>query len=187
MKKNIIKIISIFCILMIVATITYSVKALSIVMTEEAQEAERQAKNTVTGFLKYLEYGSSSTYYYIDSSNVELYNELRDRLNSYSSIDFDLKRISKDGDVYNIDGRIATKSGGTTVDGFTANFKVKKINGTYKIIDTNFFEITSAEYVTGFALGIIGIVFLVLGIIFVIVVTVIIVVVVIVVNKNKKK
>ena len=155
-------------------------------MTKEAQEAEKQAKNTVNNFLSYLEYGSSSAYSYIDTNNEELYSKLQDRLNSYSTIDSEIKKINKKDDTYEIEMKISAESGGTKVSGLTAEFKVKEINGSYKIVETNFFDITSAEFVLGIVAGVFGVVALVLGaIFFAIIITVIIVIVI--VKKNKKK
>ena len=164
MKKNIIKIFALFCTLMILTTLSISANALSIEMTKEAQEAEKQAKNTVNNFLSYLEYGSSSTYNYIDKNNTELYNKLQNNLKSYSNIDSEIKKISKKGDTYEIEMKIVSEKGETKVSGVTSEFKVKEINGSYKIVETNFFDVTSAEFVFGIVAGVFGIVLLVLGV-----------------------
>ena len=174
---------------MIISTLSISANALSVVMTKEAQEAEKQAKNTVNNFLSYLEYGSASTYSYIDMNNSELYGKLQDRLKSYSTIDSEIKKISKKGDTYEIEVKISAESEGTKVSGITSEFKVKEINGSYKIVETNFFDVTSVEFVFGIVAGVFGIVLLVLGCIFgsIIIVIIIVIVIVIVVKKNKKK
>ena len=83
--------------------------------------------------------------------------------------------------------KIVSEKGGTKVSGVTSEFKVKEINGSYKIVETNFFDVTSAEFVFGIVAGVFGIVLLVLGCIFGSIIIVIIIVIVIVVKKNKKK
>ena len=176
MKKNNIKILAVAFIIMIIALFTTNVYA-----------SESDAKKTVTNFLTCLENGSSATSQYLDSHNTEIYKIAQDKLHSYDDINFEIKKVKQKGDTYKVEVKIKAEGKNWKVEGVNANFDVQYVNGAYRITDTDFFKITSPEYIAGMAVGIVAIVFLVLGAIFFVIVVVIIIIVVIVVKKNKKK
>lgn len=181
MKKNILKICLVISLLFIIlVALTINVNA--------TLNPEADAKNTVSNYLTTLSKGNSYGLIYIDQSNAELYQTAKDKLHNYDYISYSIEKVKTKGDVYKVNAKITVRTtDNVTIDGMTAEFDVKNINGIYKITDTDFFRITSPEYVAGMAIGIIVVVFLLIGIIFVGIVIVVIVVVIIVVKKNKKK
>ena len=181
MKKNILKICLVISLLFIIlGTLTINVNA--------ALDPEADAKNIVSNYLTTLSKGNSFGLTYIDQSNTELYQTAKDKLHNYEYLKFSINKVQKRGDSYRVKVDISVKtSENVTVNGLSADFDVKNINGMYKITDTDFFRLTSPEYVAGMALGIIAVGFLVLGIIFVVIIIVVIVVIIIVVKKSKKK
>ena len=181
MKKNILKICFVISLLFIIlGTLTISANA--------ALDPEADAKNTVMNYLTTLSKGNSFGLRYIDPSNTELYQTANDKLHNYDYISYSIDKVKTKGDIYKVEVKISVRTAdNVSVDGVTAEFDVKNINGIYKITDTDFFKITSPEYVAGMALGIIAIIFAAIGIVFVGIIVVIIVVIIIVVKKNKKK
>ena len=138
MRNKALKIFLIFSLVMLIGTFGLGVKALDI-----APNPENQVKNTVNNFLLYIEYGSSYTFNYIDSNNKELYNKAQNRIHTYDSIDYEITKVKQKGDIYKVDVKINAEGDDFKVNGITANFDVKYVNGAYRIVDTNFFDITS--------------------------------------------
>ena len=166
--------------------IIISLLVLIIASTVNVYATENDAKNVVKSFLSCIDRGDSRAATYIDSSNAELYNTIQEKIESFSSVDYEIKKITQNGDTYKIDAIIKAEGVNWSVEGITAHFDVKYNNGTYIITDTNFFEITSPEHIAGMAISIVVLVFIILGIVFFTII-IIIVIVVIVVNKNKNK
>ena len=182
MKKNILKIFVIISLVMLISTFAISAKAVS-----TSLDPDYQVKTTVKNFLTNLESGSYSTLNYIDSHNSELYSTAQDRLYTYDDIKYEIKKVNHKGDTYEVEAKISAEGTNWSISGLTAKFDVQYVNGSYRITDTDFFKITSPEHIAGMAVGIVGIVFLIIGIVFFGIIIVIIIVVVIVVKKNKKK
>lgn len=177
MKKNIIKFISVIGLVILINMFTINVYA-----------AEKEAENSVKAFLSYVDNGGSNyAIKYIDSSNNELYNTFKNRINSFSSVKYEVTKVTQQDNLYKVDVRIKAEGDNWKIEGITAHFDVKYDNGSYKITNTDFFEITSPEHIAGMAISIVAIVFIVLGIIFVGIVIIIVVIIIIVVNISKKK
>lgn len=179
MRNKIIKFITIFTLLFIIGISANSVNASS-----------EQAKITVENFLTDIEEESSDSIDYIDKNNYELYNIVQENLYSISSLNYKITKITQEDDVYHVNVKIEAEGTNWKISGITVKFDVKQINGSYKIIDTNFFEKANLEYGAKIAFGILGgigiVFFLIIGA-FVFVTIIIIVIIIIAVKKSKKE
>ena len=121
-------------------------------------------------------------YNYIDTSNEELYNNIKEYLfpdldyygtNSFR-IKTDVKEITEENGIYNIKTTIRAEGEGIngrwSVSGFTANFEAKEIDGKYKITDTDLFDIIGTKNVGKFILMVFGIVFGIIALVILIIV-----------------
>ena len=112
----------------------------------------------------------------IDTSNEELQSNIQSYVFSESSsglyseefyvpsfhIKTDVKKITEENGVYNIKTRIRAEGkglgGSWSVNGFTANFQVSQIDGEYKVIDTDLFDIIGPKNVGIFLLKVFAII-----------------------------
>ena len=107
----------------------------------------------------------------IDTSNEELYNNIEEYIfpksnNDYDSESFhiktDIKEITEENGIYNIKTKIRAEgrslTGRWSVSGFTANFQVGQIDGEYKVIDTDLFDVIGPKNVGIFVLKIFALV-----------------------------
>lgn len=179
MKSKITKLVAIVSLLFTIWIFSTSVNA-----------SNERAKITVENFLTYIEEGSSYSLDYIDRTNYELYNTVQENLYSISSLDYEIMKITQEDDVYHINVKIKAEGTNWKISGIKVKFDVKQINGSYKIIDTNFFEKANLEYGEKIVFGILGgigiVFFLIIGD-FVLVTIIIIVIIIIAVKKSKKE
>ena len=139
-------------------------------------------KETLDSFFNCLDDGDEDVYNYIDSSNTELSNNIQTYLNSIS-IKYQITDINKENDTYFVEAKIAAQGINWNVSGFTTKYELKQINGEYKIINTDLFNVIGSDNVFAFVFKILAIVF---GVIFTII-AIIVTIVIICVKKSKKK
>ena len=177
MKKNVIKIMSVIGLVILINLFAVNVYA-----------TEKEAENTVKGFLSYVNKGNSSyAVKYIDSNNTELYDSLKNRINSFESVKYDVKKVTKEDDLYKVDVKIKAEGDNWKIEGITTHFDVKYDNGSYKITNTDFFKIASPEHIAEMVIPIVAVVFMILGIVFIGIIIIVVVIIIIVVNISKKK
>ncbi len=145
-------------------------------------------------FIIYMNRQDEEIYNYIDTSNEELYNNIQSYVFPESSsaydmqyfrIKTDVKEITEENGIYNIKAKIRAEGEGTggrwSVSGFTANFQVEQIDGEYRVIDTDLFDIIGPKNVGIFVLKI----FALVGGVFLL--TILIIVFVVLRSTKKKK
>ena len=178
MKRNILKVCLIISLLfMIFGALTTTVNA---------SDQEYEAKNAVSSFLTALKKGNSFALYYIDTNNTQLYSTAQNKLRSYDYLNYNIVDVEQKGDDIKLKVIIsAITSEDVKVNGLETEFTVKLIGGSHKITNTNLFEKTSAENITGTILRIVIIAILVVGVLFG--AFAVIIVVIINIRKNKKK
>lgn len=179
MKNKIIKLIALLGLLLISGIFFVSSNA-----------SDTEAKYVVDNFMTYIEHGNSKAKDYIDDDNYILYNTVQEKLYSISSLDYQITKITQEDNIYHISAKISAEGDNWKISGITVNFDVKRINNSYKITYTDFFEKANSKY----GVGIVATVFSVIGIVFLIIMGVlitigiiIVIIVVLVVKSNKKK
>ena len=160
--------------------------------TESEMFSNSEVGRVFHRFIICMDRQDEEVYDYIDTSNEELYNNIKEYVfpepvyeDNLFRIKTNVKEITEENGIYNIKATIQAvgKSfvGNWRISGFTANFEVKEVDGEYKVTDTDLFNIIGPENVGKFVLKILAIVF---G---VIILVILIIVFVVVFSLKKKK
>ena len=193
MKRNCFKFLTIFVILFLITGFSTCVKALTTSTYTTAPTSysnEYLAESTVVNFLDSIKYKSIYTINSIDSNNHELYNQARDRLQSFEDVKYEVKKVSKispNGDKFKVEIKFSAEGVNWEIGGEKSYFIVESVNGSYKITETDFFDKTSTEYIANLAIRIIFIAFGIVGLILGSIIITVVVIVIVVVKNNKKK
>ena len=147
-------------------------------LPEPAQEVLEQ-------FMKYLDEGNEEIYYYMDSTNTNMYNNIQQYLHN-TNINYKIKNITKNQEgSYTVKLKIDAQGKNWKVSGINVNVKIEDVSVYgYTVTETTLFDHIGAKNITKnvfSVLGIVGIVFIIL-----IVIIISIVVIIIIVLKNKK-
>ena len=171
MNKKVSKIL-----LSILLVLTISIQ---LVQTVQASDLNSNIKSSLDNFLECINAGDNNVYNYIDTSNMELYNNVESYLHSLA-INYQITNITEENNTYTIEAKIAASGIGGNVSGLTVKFELKEINNQYKITNTSLFDVIGIENVLSFILRIFAIIGGVL-------LFIIVIIVIIVIRVRKKK
>ena len=90
------------------------------VMASESNDLDGEAKKVLKSFTIYLKEGDKEVYNCIDTSNTELYNNVKNYMNDLS-IKYSIKEVKEENDVYVVKTKINASGEGWKVSGFTVN------------------------------------------------------------------
>ena len=142
-----------------------------------------EARESLTAFINDMNTGNTDIFNYIDTNNAELYGNVQKYLNG-SYLVYEVNNSEKiSDDEYTVTGRISASGAGWNVTGFKVDFKLKKVDDKFIIVDTTLFDIIGTENVLKFSLKI----FAILGAFFAGFVIIVVVIVLIVLKKQKAK
>ena len=149
------------------------------IVNAENIDINNRAEETVNGFYRCMNESDEKIYSYIDTSNTELYENVKRYLHGISII-YEITDANQENDIYHIKTRISAQGAGWTVSGFTVNFDLKLVDNEYVITNTNLFDVVGMENVFKFVFKI----FAIIGGVFL---TVIIIVLMIIVFIKKRE
>lgn len=150
----------------------------------EYNELPIEVQNTFEGFIYSFNEGSDDVYDYVDSSNIELRNNVKGYLSDINLKNEILDVTTISDNHYKIEARIDASGGTWNVSGFKVYYEIKFVDGEYRVVDTNLFEFIGSENVIEF----VGKIFIIIGLVvsFVFLVVLIVTIVLIVKSRNKK-
>ena len=169
------------CLLLILASIALS----NITPVYASQDLPLDVELNLDLFFYCLESGDEQVYDYIDTSD----DEMRDNLQQYMGAidaDYEIVNFEENNGIYTVKIKIDASGNDWNVEGFSANFDFQEQDGTFKIVDTNLFDVIGTKGVTKFVFsifGLVAVIFVLIGLLFVSA----IVIVIILLNRNKKK
>ena len=157
--------------LCLIVILTFQIAQAVPAQNEIAIGSNTEMEKVFYRFIVCMNRADEDVYNCIDTSNEELYNNKEEYIFPKSNIDYDsesfhiktdIKEITEENGIYNIKTKIRAEgrslTGRWSVSGFTANFQVGQIDGEYKVIDTDLFDVIGPKNVGIFVLKIFALV-----------------------------
>jgi len=148
------------------------------------QALPQEVKETMDNFFDCLEDGDEEIYNYIDTTNVELYNNVDKYLESVKIV-YEIKEFTEQNGIYSVKVKIAAEGIGWSINGMTTNYEIKKYDSRYIITNTDLFDTIGGENVFKFVMKMMAIIFG--GIIIAIIVIAIIIISAVIASLKKSK
>lgn len=156
---------------------------LSIQSVNAKETVPQEVQEVLDGFIQNLDKGNAQIYYYIDTSNTELYNNVQKYLNSID-IEYKIQEVKKNDDnSYMTKIKISANGKEWKINNISADVKLKQSEFGYVVSETTVFDLVGTENSGKYVMNKVITIGTVLGIMIIFIV----ILVVIVVTVRKKR
>lgn len=109
------------------------------------EDIPQEVQEVLDGFIQNLDNGDAQIYYYIDTSNTELYNNVQKYLNSMD-IEYEIKDVKKNDDnSYTTKIKISAEGAEWKINNVSADVTLKESEFGYVVSETTVFDIVGTE------------------------------------------
>lgn len=109
------------------------------------EDIPQEVQEVLDGFIQNLDNGDAQIYYYIDTSNTELYNNVQKYLNSMN-IEYKIKDVKKNDDnSYETKINISAEGEKWKINNVSADVTLKESEFGYVVSETTVFDIVGTE------------------------------------------